>query len=261
MQSASVDLEHDLTNRLRSLSRLIDERVDGDDPGDGLVFEAWVHKRTIEEVVAHYRLIADRANALADEIGQQFATLDPHAVFEVDVSMPDDLLATVHVNRQQRLLKDGVARRIVPTGQGYRSGLFVTSVVGAVNALPWIPLLGLPFAGSMARRALSDDRVRRRTELGQELARLATRYLDEIGSIVHDDSRHTIPRIERDIGEHYAARAEQVELTLQHAMVSATQARSDLHPTPASTDTDDRATIREVVSVAQRLLAGAAIAS
>ena len=140
MQSASVDLEHDLTNRLRSLSRMIEERVDGDDPGDGLVFEAWVHKRTIEEVVAHYRLIADRANALADEIGQQFATLDPHAVFEVDVSVPDDLLATVHVNRQQRLLKDGVARRIVPTGDGYRSGLFVTSVVGAVNALAVDPL-------------------------------------------------------------------------------------------------------------------------
>ena len=61
-------------------------------------------------------------------------------------------------------MKDGVVRRLVTTGQGYSSGVvLLSSVVGVVSAMPWIPLLALPFAGLMARRAFSDDRDRRRS--------------------------------------------------------------------------------------------------
>ena len=70
-------------------------------------------------------------------------------------------------------------------------------------------MLALPFAGLMAQRAFCDDRDRRRkAPHGQELKRLATRYLDEIGFIVHKDSRDTIRRIHREIREHFAARAD-----------------------------------------------------
>jgi signal recognition particle receptor subunit beta len=260
MQDASVDLDHDLRTRMRTLSRLIEGRVDSDDPADDLVFEAWVHKSVIEEVVAHYALISERANALAEEIDAHFATLDREAAFQVDAAVPTDLLAAVHVNREQRALKDGVGRRMITTGQGYSSGIVLfSSVVGVVSALPWIPVLALPFAGFMAKRAFSDDRERRKSARSTELKRLATKYLDEIGFIVHKDSRDTIRRIQRDIREHYARRAEQLERTLQQAMVSAERARASAGEADAGAA--DHEAIRDVASVARRLTAGLPVAS
>jgi hypothetical protein len=261
-RSASSRWQQRLAEGMRTLARLVEGRVDVDDPSDDLVFEAWVHKAAIEAVVGHYELIVERSNVVAEEIGQYFATLDRQASFQVEAAMPTDLLATLHVNREQRLLKDGVVRRLVTTGQGYSSGLVLfSSVVGVVSALPWIPLLALPFAGLMAKRAFSDDKDRRRSAHGQELKRLATRYLDEIGFIVHKDSRDTVRRIQRDIREHYSVRAEQLEVTLQHAMASAEQAQAATLPATAARQSEDRSTIRDVASVAQRLVAGAAIAS
>jgi hypothetical protein len=116
----------------------------------------------------------------------------------------------------------------------------------------------------MARRAFSDDRDRRHAAHLQELKRLATRYLDEIGFIVHKDSRDTLRRIQCAIREHYAARAEQVERTLQQALASAERVRAQPSvgaPPAAPAPTDDRATLRQVVSAAQRLVAGAPMAS
>jgi Dynamin family len=263
MQDASVDLDHDLRTRMRTLSRMVDGRVDADDPADDLVFEAWVHKMVIEEVVGHYEMISQRANGLAEEIDQYFATLDRESSFQVDAAVPTELLATVHVSRDQ-LVKDGIASRVIRTGQGYSSGLVLfSSVVGVVSALPWIPLLALPFAGFMAKRAFSDDRERRKSARGVELKRLATKYLDEIGFIVHKDSRDTVRRIQRDIREHYARRAEQLELTLQQAMASAERARAAPSPQAgaADIDADDQAVVRDIASVARRLTAGLAVAS
>ncbi len=107
----------------------------------------------------------------------------------------------------------------------------------------------------MAKRAFSDDRDRRKAARGQELKRLATRYLDEIGFIVHKDSRDTIRRIHRDIREHYAARAAQLERTLQQAMASAEQARAAAPGPDAGGRDRDRAAIDEMSSAARRLVA------
>ncbi|MET0324987.1 MAG: dynamin family protein [Ilumatobacteraceae bacterium] len=261
MQQASVDLDRDLQARLRSLSEMIDDRVDTERPAEDLVLEAWVHKSTIERIVGHYELLAARATELVDEIDQHFATLDGPAAFQVQTAVPTELLTAVHVNGGQRLLKDGVARRLATSGQGYGSGLvLLSSVVGVVSVLPWIPLLALPFAGLMATRGFSGDRDRRRAARDEEMKGLATRYVDEVGTIVRQDAGDTLGRLHRDIREHYARRAELLESTLQRALVSAEAARGPVPDEREPARSEEHTTVRDVFSLAQRLVAGAAIA-
>ena len=75
--------------------------------------------------------------------------------------------------------------------------------------------LTLPIAGLMARRAFVDDRDRRRRPAAIELKRMAHRYLDEVGFVVHKDARDAIRAIHRQVREHYLERAERLERTLQ----------------------------------------------
>jgi hypothetical protein len=267
MQDVSNDLDHDLRTRMRQVQRMADGRIDSDSAGDDLMFETWLHKATIEEVIAHYESIVGRTAALADEIGERFATFDRHAGFRVERAAPMELLAAVSVSRDQSLVKDGIVRRMITTGQGYSSGMVIgSSVLGLLApALVWLPVITLPIAGYMARKAFLDDRTRRRIARRQELKRLTTRYLDEIGFVVHKDSRDTVRQLQRQIRDHYAERAEQFERTLQQALTAAEEARrsseSGADPAAAASIEDDAGLVRQIRGAADRLIAVAPMAS
>jgi undecaprenyl pyrophosphate synthase len=116
----------------------------------------------------------------------------------------------------------------------------------------------------MARRAFSDDRVRRKAMRTQELKRLASRYLDEISFVVQKDSRDTIRRLHREIREHFIERTEQLERTLQQAVDAAERARAD-HAAgataPAVSLLRAEDSVRQMRTTAERLVATAPMAS
>ncbi len=247
-------VDEDRATTIANLARAVDERIDDDELIDDLVFEAWVRKATIEHVVSHYALIGRQATALVGEIDEQFHTLDRAAALEIDAAVPTARLADVRVNVDQSLLSDGVARRVVRSKPGYGSGgmVLVSSAVGVATTLPWIPLLALPFAGLLARRAYVDDRDRRRDAHQEDLKRQAATYVDEIAAIVAEDSRRTLERIQHRIRDHYASRAEQLERTLQLSIASAERARA-MDPSTVGTEAD-RATVLDVATAARRLV-------
>ena len=198
-QDASGDLDHELRDRFRALARTADARVDADGSADDLAFEAWLHKATMDEVVAHYDRIRDRMTVLSDEVAAHFLALDRSAAYSVESDAPSTKLAGLSVSREQSGLKDGVLRRLVTTGQGYSSGIVLTSSVLGVfgGTFLLIPALALPIAGLMARRAFVDDRDRkqgdppdraeadgpplpRRGRLRRPQGRAATRYARSI---------------------------------------------------------------------------------
>jgi hypothetical protein len=252
-QQVSAALDDDRRTRTLALEARIDGRVDDDAPTDELQFEAWLQKVAVEEVVGHYRLIAERAGALAADVADDFAELDRHQAFVAEAAAPTDRLAEVHVDREpQRLLKDGVARRLVTTGQSYSGGVvLVSSVVGVVSAIPWIPLLALPLAGLLARRALTGDRERRLEAHRDELKRLGRHYVSEIMVVVADDGQATLQRIDGEIRQHFLARADELDITLRQA-IAAVERWSTAADTPDTAG--DRASIRDAVSAARRLV-------
>ena len=79
IQDVLGDLDHDLRNRTRVVSRTADGMADSDDPADDLVFEAWLHKAATEAVIGHYESITARTSALADEIAEVFVAFDRDA--------------------------------------------------------------------------------------------------------------------------------------------------------------------------------------
>jgi ferredoxin-NADP reductase len=135
-----------------------------------------------------------------------------------------------------------------------------SSVLGLLApAFIWLPVITLPIAGFMARKAFMDDRARRKMARRQELKRLANRYLDEVGFVVHKDSRDTLRRLHRQIRDHYAQRAEQLEQTLQQALAAAEKARAGEQAGPASGNVQaieqSAGVVQQVRRAADRLVA------
>jgi hypothetical protein len=265
IQDLSGDMDHDLRTRLRGVSRMAETRADADRPADDLVYEVWLHKTAMEAVVEVYQAISDRAAALSDEIAEMFVVFDRDVGFHVDVSSPIDVLGGIHVIPEARPVRDGALKRVMTTSQGYRSGMaLATSMLGFVDGwIAWVPLLTLPVAGYVARRAFNDDRERRKLQRAQDLKRLAAKYVDEITFVVQKDARDAVRRVHREIREHFVARSEQLERTLQQAMVAAQRANASraegAAPPPRPDDAEQ--TVQRLRQEADRLIAAGVAAS
>jgi hypothetical protein len=245
---------------------MAETRADSDHPADDLVFEVWLRKTAMEAVISLYQLISDRASTLSDEIAELFVEFDRDIGFRVDVSSPIDVLGAIHVIPDVRPVHDGALKRVMTTTQGYKSGMALATTMVAFlhDYLEWVPLITLPIAGYVARRAFNDDRERRKNQRAQELKRLASRYVDEILFVVQKDSRDAIRGVHREIRDHFAARSEQMERTLQQAMAAAQQASAQhaagVAPSTAALDRNEQ-TVQRLKVAADRLVAVGAMAS
>ncbi len=269
IQDVLGDLDHDLRNRTRVVSKTADGMADSDDPADDLVFEAWLHKAATEAVIGHYESITARTSALADEIAEVFVAFDRDAGMQVQALAPAELMSAVQVARDPQVDKGGLIRRLVSTTQGFNSGLVLgSSMLGIIGAhiavMALVPVLTVPTAVYMGRRAFFDDRTRRKAQRSVEMKRLASRYLDEISFIVQKHSRDTIRKTHRQIRDHFVERLELLERTLQQAIQAAEAARAK-HAAGLSTSTADHdaeeATVRQLRTTADRLVAVGAMAS
>jgi signal recognition particle receptor subunit beta len=220
------DLDHELRERFRSVGRMAEARADTEG-GDDLAYESWLHKATMDAVLTHYDRIGERMSALSDEIAGHFLALDRNASLQVRSEAPASRLAGLSIAKEAQFVKDGVLRRLVTTSQGYSSGMVLTSSLFGFFAGPFllVPVVTLPIAGLMARKAFVDDRDRKRNARRVELKRLSNRYLDEVGFVVYKDSRDAIKRVHRELRDHYAERAERLERTLRQAREAAELAR------------------------------------
>jgi hypothetical protein len=242
--------------------------ADSEDPSDDLVFEAWLHKAATEAVIGHYESITARTSALADEIAEVFAAYDRDAGMKVEALAPADLISAIQVPRDQQVEKGGLIRRLVSTTQGFNSGMVLASsmlgIVGTQLAImTLVPVLTVPTAIYMGRRAFFDDRTRRKAQRSAEMKRLSARYLDEITFIVQKHSRDTIRKTHRQIRDHFVERLELLERTLQQAIQAAEAARAKHAAgiTAPSADHDTEATVRQLRTTADRLVAVGAMAS
>jgi signal recognition particle receptor subunit beta len=252
------DLDYELRERLRSVARMSEARADTE-AGDDLAFEAWLHKATMDAVLLHYDRIGERMSALSDEVAGQFVALDRNASLQVRSDAPADRLTNLSITKDAPAGKDGVFRRLVTTSQGYSSGMVMTSSLFGFFAGPFllVPVVTIPIAGLMARKAFIDDRDRKKAARRVELKRMSNRYLDEVGFVVHKDSRDAIKRVHRELRDHYAERAERLEKTLRQAREAAEQARrrsADAGVNDQSLDRDAVA-VEQVKSAAARLVA------
>jgi hypothetical protein len=269
VQDVLGDLDHDLRNRTRVVTKTAESMADSDDPADDLVFEAWLHKAATEAVIGHYEAINARTTALAEEVAAVFVAFDRDAGFRVQAAAPTELITAIHVTREQSEVKGGTLRRMVSTTQGFNSGIaLASSVLGLVGLnvvlMAFVPVFTIPTAIYMGRRAFNDDRSKRKAARSAEMKRLASRYIDEVTFVVQKDSRDTIRDTHRRIRDHFLGRLEELERTLQQAIAAAESARA-AHATgavvrPAELD-DSEATVRQLRTTADRLVAVGAMAS
>ena len=218
------DLDHDLRSRLRAITREADEVVEEGDPAEFWdEFEPWLYRRTAEDVVYSFRLLQARAEELSARVAEHFDLDAQEAAYHPDLANAGTLLTRAQADASVEFdLMSGGQRAMT----GLRGGYIGVLMFGALGSMVGLAIGALPIAAGlmMGRKALRDEQERQ-LMMRRNVAKNALRkYVDEAQFLSGKDCRDTLRQIQRQLRDHYNARAEELQRSVADSMAAAQQA-------------------------------------
>ncbi|MDM4719501.1 dynamin family protein [Micromonospora sp. WMMA1363] len=218
----TADVDHDLRSRIRKVVEDSDDVIADIDPADSWdTVETWLQSRTSAEVLANYTLLRDRAEELSREVAEHFREASGAALDQLAVYDPSRVAARAGEHKDLDLTKMTVGKQaMVALKNAYTGGLMFT-MLGSLLGLGLGPI-GLGIGLIMGHKGLRDEKKRQLQNRRSQAKNSVRRYCDEVNFVVGKDSRDTLRRIQRQLRDHYAALAEELNKSTAEALKSAT---------------------------------------
>jgi uncharacterized membrane-anchored protein YhcB (DUF1043 family) len=218
------DVDHDLRNRLRQITREADEVIDEGDPVEFWdEFEPWLYRRTAEDVVYSFRLLQSRAEEVSAHVAEHFAIDSSEVAFHPDLTGAGGSLTRAQANAS-------VEFSVMTGGQramtGFRGGYIGVLMFGALGSMIGLAIGALPIAAGlfMGRKALKDEQERQLSMRRNAAKNALRKYGDEAQFLSGKECRDTLRQLQRQLRDHYTARAEELQRSVTEAMAAAQRA-------------------------------------
>jgi hypothetical protein len=157
--------------------------------------------------------------------------------------------------------KAGIGAKGFTAVRGSYSGFLMTSLLGGLVAVgPLAPFavlftpLGIGAAVLMGRKSLREERERQLVKRRSEARNAVRRYCDEVSFQVNKDSRDTLRRVQRQLRDHYSARAEELNKSTSEALKSASKAAKVAESDKAKRLRDVQSELDRIKSLRERTL-------
>jgi hypothetical protein len=221
-----ADVEHDLRDRLRRITREGEELVDAADPA--LVwdqFSAWVHREVCVAASASFVRSTERARELARRVAELFAEDGAIALPEL-VEMPRSDTPRVSTMHRPEIAPQSLGdRALAALRGGYMGGLMLFMPLSLIPAVAVAaPFAALGGALVLGRRQVRDERDRALQRRRSEAKGALRRHVDEVQFQVGKDSRDMLRTTQRTLRDHFTVLAEQVHTSMTASVAAAQRA-------------------------------------
>ena len=217
----SADVSHDLRGRLRQITKEADEVIDADDPAEiWAEFEPWLYRRSAEDVVNNFRFLQARAEELSARVAEHFELDSQEAAYHPDLADAGGSLRRESTEAHVDFSTMGSGQKAMT---GVRGGYMGVLMFGALGSMVGLAIGALPVAAGlmMGRKALRDEQERQLTMRRNNAKNAIRKYLDEASFLAGKDSSDTLRRVQRQLRDHYTARAEELGRSVTEAKQAA----------------------------------------
>jgi hypothetical protein len=220
------DIDFDLRARMRAILAEADTSIENFDPQESWdEFQPWLENTVSQAVVANYRYLTERTAVLSRDVGSHFDAAGNEMINDLEIHNVANVLSRVAVEPSvEPDAKGGIGSRGFTAFRGSYSGFLMVSLLGGLAAIPFVVPLGIGAAVLMGRKTLKEEKERQLTKRRSEAKNAVRRYCDEVSFQVNKDSRDTLRRLQRQLRDHYSARAEELQKSTSEALKSASQA-------------------------------------
>ena len=245
VQDLIAAVEHQLRDRLREVTREVEDVIDRGDPKDAWPdVEAWLRREVASAAVATYDEMGRLAERVVEDVATQFdleagipftpASATPVAVVDEIAVGPLDLLPTGGPLSSALLaVRGGAFVPMVLFAAASQLPAGLAALAGAAVLGP----VGLALFALISRKMLRDERARQLMNRRQQAKARARQYIDEVVFQLGKDCRDALRVLQRQLRDEFHERAATLHRSSVATLTAARRAQ-DL-------DTNERTRRRE----------------
>jgi hypothetical protein len=219
-----ADIDHDLRDRARVVTREADEAIDAHDPGplwDDLT--GWLDQRIGQAVADSYVWASQRSEWLATEVVEQFARDGGRSLPELPIGDGREVLGSlVEVDDIDRGVLT-VPQRVLIGMKGSYSGVLMTGLVTSMVGLGLVNPISLAAGLALGGKAYRDDKLTRRQRRQAEAKAAVRRHLDEVVFQVGKQLKDRLRLVQRTLRDLVTDTVDEMSRTLADALKGAQQ--------------------------------------
>lgn len=222
----NADIEYDLRDRLRKITREAEEAVETADPGKVWAeFDDWFVQRIAAAVAANFVWAHERSQWLAERVAEHFDQEGTLTLPELLRGDSDEALELVAKLERVDVERVGPSQKALIALRGSYGGVLMFGMVAAVAlGMAIINPFSVGIGVIMGGKALRDDKKARAKRRQGEAKAAVRRHIDEVIFQVSKDSKDRLRQIQRVLRDHFTGTAEELFRSLDDSVRLAQQA-------------------------------------
>jgi hypothetical protein len=220
------DIEYDLRDRLRHITREAEELVEAADPADSWEqLAAWVQQQVSAAASANFVWAAQRARHLAELVADHFVEAGGTSLLpELSIEDRGGLAPRVTPLEQPDLERMGAGAKAMSGLRGGYMGALMFGMLTSLAGMALINPLSIGAGVALGAKGVRDDKKRALQRRQQEAKTAVRRHIDEVQFKVGKDSRDMLRRMQRTIRDHYGTVAEELHTSITESVAAAQSA-------------------------------------
>jgi GTPase Era involved in 16S rRNA processing len=252
VQDLTSDIEYDLRDRLRSVSREAEHVIDQSDPKDTWdQFTTWFEQQVSQSVTQNFVWTIQRTQYLATQVAEHFSENGSGQLPELNYGQKDFQSELAHLEKPD-LEVVGIGSKLFTGVRGGYSGFVMGGMAMGLAGISMLNPLsagaGLLFGGKTLHDELKRNKQRRQADAKQAMRR----HIDDTTFQVGRDVRDMLRQLQRTLRDHFSSVAEEMSTSLADAVMSAQKAVQTVEGGRATRIRDLRAELERIDNMAQR---------
>ncbi|MDT7557961.1 MAG: hypothetical protein QOI68_2431 [Pseudonocardiales bacterium] len=252
VQDLTSDIEYDLRDRLRSVSREAEHVIDQSDPKDTWdQFTTWFEQQVSQSVTQNFVWTIQRTQYLATQVAEHFSENGSGQLPELNYGQKDFQSELAHLEKPD-LEVVGIGSKLFTGVRGGYSGFVMGGMAMGLAGISMLNPLsagaGLLFGGKTLHDELKRNKQRRQADAKQAMRR----HIDDTTFQVGRDVRDMLRQLQRTLRDHFSSVAEEMSTSLADAVMSAQKAVQTVEGGRANRIRDLRAELERIDNMAQR---------
>ncbi|BCN45858.1 dynamin family protein [Prescottella equi] len=219
------DIDHDLRDRLRQVTREAERAVDECDPGkEWDELGEWLEQQIAQSVGDNFVWAHERALWLAEVVAEHFADAGTVELPHLDVGDLDSVLEPVAALSDLESGRIGIAQKVLVGMRGSYGGVLMFGLITTLMGMTLLNPISVGAGVLLGTKAYRDDRETRVVKRRADAKVAIRRFTDDVSFQVGKESKDRLRLIQRLLRDHFTAIAEQTLRSLGDSLRAAQEA-------------------------------------
>ncbi|MDG3015696.1 dynamin family protein [Speluncibacter jeojiensis] len=221
----ATDIDHDLRDRLRRVTREAEAAVDEGDPEkEWTELGAWLEDQIATAVGDNFVWAHERSVWLAQKVAEHFADAGAVDLPHVDGSGAES--DSVHLAHLADLEagRVGITQKVLIGMRGSYGGVLMFGLVTTLMGMALVNPISLGAGVLLGTKAYREDKANRVERRRIEAKNAIRRYTDEVSFQVNKESKDRLRLVQRALRDHFQSVAEQTLRSLSESVRAAQEA-------------------------------------